>query len=307
MNRTRCSAEYAYQKMKSIGISENIAVKNADKLYLYTMEAGELIWKRGTNLPGYNYVIDGLISASITDNKSESFSVAVYGTNSWFGEQAVIANLPIYADYVAIYPTELITLPRDVLISIIYDEPNFATKITKMVACRAQSASEMMLIMQLANAATRSVMGIYYLAEGFAEAAREDNTQTASEKITLPIAQSVIATICGVSRTVLSKCLQKLSSIGMVTVEYGQVTINRYSVWGRFAQKNREKLIFNKASCIDDLLSDLLQASINDWDEGDAAKFKSGKNENTFNCYKLINKAAVERRQTDGSSNLMRA
>jgi len=306
MDRTKCSAEYAYEKMKCIGISEKTAIKNADKLHLYTMAAGELLWNRGIKLPGYNYVIDGLISASITDNKFDSFSVAVYGANSWFGEQAVISNLPIYADYVAIYPTELITIPRDILMEILHEEPDFATHMTETIARRAQSTSEMMLIMQLANGATRSVMGIYYLAEGFVQTGSHNNERT-NDTVTLPIAQSVMATICGVSRTILSKSLQKLASIGMVTVKYGQVTVNKYSVWERFAHKSREKIIFNKASSIDDLLGDLLQSSINIRIHGDTENSKYHKSDAAQNCYKLLNKAAIEKRQMDGGANLMRA
>jgi CRP-like cAMP-binding protein len=227
----------------------------SDRLELHTFETGEFLWRKGSIIQGWASILEGLVYASITDGKSDTVPVALHGGNSWFGELSLLTEIPSYTDYVAVCPTEIIMLPRDALLGIMETDPKFVEKMAILVATRAHIQSEKLMLMRLGNVVIQSVMGLYIVAEGFADVPEYASGTKKIETVTIPIAQRSIASIAGVSRGTLSKCLQGLMLAGLVSINYGKITLCNYEVWRKHAQIQRTRLSYHKDSTLEELIS----------------------------------------------------
>jgi len=255
MYKIKCCRAYAYQKLIEIGVSNSVANAFSGRLEIHTFETDEFLWRKGSIIQGWASILEGLVYASITDGKSDSVPVALHGGNSWFGELSLLTEIPSYADYIAVCPTEIILLPRDALLGIMEIDPKFVEKMAILVATRAHIASERLMLMRLGNVVIQSVMGLYIVAEGFAGAHEYSSGSKKIETVTIPIAQRSIASIAGVSRGTLSKCLQSLMLAGLVSINYGKITLCNYEVWRKHAQIQRTRLSYHKDSTLEDLIS----------------------------------------------------
>jgi CRP-like cAMP-binding protein len=256
MPTAKCISSYAYQKLCEIGFSEHYASKFAPRLQILSYKAGDVVWRRGSSISGWSCIINGVVAATINDSETTSVSLGLYGNSAWFGEYSILNNQPSYADYVCLGPTDILSVPCDTVHEVAARDSKFACKLAKLVAWRALKSAETLVLMRVGNPVVRSVMGLYLFSEALAYAG-DCPPKVGFEGLNFPFKQAVIASLCGVSRTVVSNCLQKLASQGWVKISYGNIELLNYGAWQRFANRQREKIMFDANPTMDDLLDDL--------------------------------------------------
>lgn len=205
-------------------------------------------------------IVTGLVSAATPIAEGQSVPICLYGNRSWFGEHSIINKKPNYADYVCLTPTDTLSLPAEVFHELLEEEPQFATYIAKLVAWRAQNVSEMLMMMKLGNPPLRVIMGLSQFNEALAYNSERPPTIGFGDGVELPLKQSDLACLCGVSRSTFSDVVQQLAINGWLRLAYGKIEILSHDSWHRFSQKQRTRSFSNLCPTLDELLQDLKMA-----------------------------------------------
>ena len=196
---------YAYQKLRKLGLSEQSARVQSKSAKITSFRPSQVIWEKGAEVKSWNCVITGLVCASVTTEASEATPIALYGEESWFGGFSVLNKKPAYANFISMVPTDVLTLPAQLVLELLDVEQGFAANVAKMMSWRAQKTSEMLMMMKLGNPCLRVVMGICQFGESLAYRSERPPTIGYGEGVVIPLTQDLLASLCGVSRTRFSE------------------------------------------------------------------------------------------------------
>jgi DNA-binding transcriptional regulator LsrR (DeoR family) len=82
------------------------------------------------------------------------------------------------------------------------------------------------------------------------------------DAVDISLSQDQIAAVCGVSRTLLSECLQRLARRGWVKLRYGGMSLQSAAAWRVFAQKWQLRQSRVGRQSMDELLDELSRAGV---------------------------------------------
>ncbi len=250
---------YVYTRLRRLGLSDALAAQTAPGIKVQSFVAGRKMWTKGGEVSHWNYIMNGLVSASIPTTNSESTPISIYGKGSWFGEQSIINRKPSFADYVCLTATEVLCMPSSTFDALFAQEPEFARHVAKLMAWRVQKNSETLTLMKLGNPCLRVVMGLAQFAEALAYRSERPPTIGFGEGVEIPISQNTLASLCGVSRTLFSEYVQQLAQHEWLKLSYGKLEILNIATWHRFARRQREESINTLNPSIAEML-ELLQS-----------------------------------------------
>jgi len=199
----------------------------------------------------------GYVAASIPINGGKPLPVHIYGPMAWFGEQPLINKQPTHFEYTCLTPVEVIGMSKKCFDSAILEEPDFVRYISTLMAWRVQQQSEMLMLMRLGSSPLRVVMGLAQYAEALDCRKRLASTSVAKGGVDIPITQSQIAALCGVSRTLFSEYLQHLARAGWLKVRYGGIELQSVETWRIFARNQRERQSVRSRASLLELLDDM--------------------------------------------------
>ncbi len=258
MNRSSQSPDsYIFKRLRSLGLEHELALKTASVVKVRSFEAGSVIWAKGSEVQSWQYIVDGLVAAAIPTTNSLSTPISIYGKGSWFGEQPIINRKPSYAEYVCLVETEVLALPAANFDQLFVDDAGFARHVAKLMAWRVQKTSETLMLMKLGNPCLRTVMGLAQFAEALAYRSDRPPTIPFGEGVEIPISQTTLASLCGVSRTLFSEYVQQLAAQGWLKISYAKLEILLISAWLGFASRQRERNFSNLNPSAAELLEEL--------------------------------------------------
>lgn len=185
--------------------------------------------------------------------------VHILGQHAWFGEQSLLSRQPSAMDYSCLTPVEVIGMDKMHLEAAFAQEPDFVRFLVGLVTWRVQQQSEMLMLMRLGSSSLRVVMGLAQLAEAIRHDL--DVPVDSADRVEIPISQELIASLCGVSRTLFSEYLQHLVRAGWVKVRYGAIELKSPEVWQLFAQSQRARQRVANRPTIHDLLTEMSAAA----------------------------------------------
>jgi CRP/FNR family cyclic AMP-dependent transcriptional regulator len=255
-------SNYAAYILRKAGVSEPVARSAAPKLTLQHHEAQGVVWAKGGEVQAWQFIITGLVAAAAPVQDARPVPITVYGPGSWFGEQPILNRMPPHLEYVCLVPTQVLNMPAVVLWELFDTEPDFARYIAKLAAWRAQKMAEMLVLVKLGNPCLRVVMGIAQFAEALASGRDLSVTEGLDGGISIPVTQTVLAAMCGVSRAVFSEYVQPLASNGWLTISYGQIELLSIATWHRFYKSRRAQSTTLISPTIEELLAELHRASV---------------------------------------------
>ncbi|ARV20636.1 cAMP-activated global transcriptional regulator CRP [Curvibacter sp. AEP1-3] len=248
---------YAYQKLRSLGCTEATAASYATKTSIKSFESGEIIWRKGQTISHWCTIINGLVSCSLIDEEKRDIHVALFNENAWFGEHAILSEKPSFANYRCLVSVDTLQIEAGCIREMLSTELAFATKLAKVLAWRMQRTSEMLMLFRMGNPALRSVIGISQFAEALAYDSDRPSAMEIGSKVSISINQSVLASLCGVSRSRFSSVLHSLENKGWLRLEYGTIEILNLPAWHSFAASKRSLHFINYDPTIDELLDEL--------------------------------------------------
>lgn len=252
-------SNYAYRLLKKISFSERRIMDVLPRLHIRSFDAGDVIWGKGLPVQSWFCVMSGYVAASVPLEKGGQMPVSVLGQHAWFGEQALLSQQPSPMDYSCLTSVEVIGMDKKLLEAAFAQEPDFVRFLVGLVTWRVQQQSEMLMLMRLGSSSLRVVMGLAQLAEAICRDL--DLPAHAIQRVEIPISQELIASLCGVSRTLFSEYLQHLVRAGWVKVRYGAIEMNSPEVWQMFAQSQRIRQRVASRPTIEDLLAEMEAAA----------------------------------------------
>ncbi len=252
-------SNYAYRLLKKISFSERRILDVLPRMSIRSFEAGDIIWGKGLPVQSWYCVMSGYVAASVPLEKGGQMPVSVLGQHAWFGEQSLLSRQPSALDYSCLTPVEVIGMDKSFLEAAFEQEPDFVRFLVGLVTWRVQQQSEMLMLMRLGSSSLRVVMGLAQLAEAIRRDL--DIPVDAEERVEIPISQELIASLCGVSRTLFSEYLQHLVRADWVKVRYGAIEMRRPDVWQLFAQSQRARQRVAHRPTIEDLLAEMEAAA----------------------------------------------
>jgi CRP/FNR family transcriptional regulator, cyclic AMP receptor protein len=179
--------------------------------------AGEILFSQGDSGDALYAVVAGRIriSAGTADGHEISFNIMEPGDT--FGEIALLDGGPRTATATATEATELVSIRRDHLFSLLEREPKVALELLRLCGSRLRWTSGLVEDAALLDAPARLAKRLMSLAEL--------HGQRTKAGVTLRISQEDLATFLSVSRQVVNQHLQSWKAKGWVELGRGSVTV----------------------------------------------------------------------------------
>jgi CRP/FNR family cyclic AMP-dependent transcriptional regulator len=256
-------SNYAYRLLKKLNFSERRILDVLPRMSIRSFDAGDVIWEKGSPVQSWYCVMSGYVAASVPLDSAGRMPVHIFGQHTWFGEQSILSRSTSAMEYGCLTPVEVIGMDKIHLEAAFACEPDFVRFLVGLVTWRVQQHSEMLMLMRLGSSSLRVVMGLAQLAEAIRHGQEASPAQNVStmESVEIPIPQELIASLCGVSRTLFSEYLQHLARAGWVKVRYGAIELTSAETWRVFAQRQRESQRVVSRPSIESLLNELSAAA----------------------------------------------
>ena len=182
---------------------------------------GEVLYLQGERTAGAQDglwgVVRGAVRLSVMHADGNEAIVTMAEAGNWFGETALLADLPRSATATAQEETELLAVSAERFTALMQDVV-FANAMARLEAERLHAAFSLVADMAMHSTRTRVARRLLMMAHG-------DLTQAASTRTTITASQDHIAMMLGVGRTTLNKELQSLARSGVIALRYGQIEL----------------------------------------------------------------------------------
>jgi CRP-like cAMP-binding protein len=158
----------------------------------------------------------------------------VHPQGDWFGETDVVRNSPSTCEYVCLTDVRLKQIPGSLIRAALQSEPQFEHLVLQIMAARHQRVLNFTTLSRIHTSELRVILGLTLLVNSLqsAELALPAFAAPASDRtIELPIKQSILASLCGVSRSALSIALRHPIDAGLCKAHYGRIVFMQLRVW----------------------------------------------------------------------------
>ena len=115
----------------------------------------------------------------------------------------------------------------------------------------------MLTLIKFGSPCLRVVMGLSHFAEELTFHAPPIDIRNPDHSVEIPVKQKLLADLCGVSRTIFSEYVQKLSCEGWLRISYGKLEILSVHRWLEFSNKQRARKFNNLNPTFPELLAEL--------------------------------------------------
>jgi CRP/FNR family cyclic AMP-dependent transcriptional regulator len=256
------SIAYIYQLLKGLGLDESSVLQMLPRVKMAAFDSGDVIWAKGGQVTAWTYIISGLVGASVPLQEGGCIQVNVYGRRTWFGEEALLNRYPSCLEYVCLSPVRAVSIPAVETLTAFQNEPEFSRYIALLMAWRSRQHSEMIVLMKQGSPPLRVVMGLALFAEALNyNSSRPPSHGLEGPSLEIPVKQSVVASVCGVSRGVFSEALQRLAAAGWLRVNYATLELRSAQTWLRFSRQQRQARVNVAKPSMEELLVMMEQTS----------------------------------------------
>lgn len=190
----------AYQQLRKMGHSESNARLGAQQAKIASYSAGEVIDAHSEHY--WRHVVDGIIAVVIRKNPRTPSTFAVHESGAWFSEYIILSKSLAIVEFVALQSTDVLQIPSFYLIDWFENEPIFALAISKMVFKRAARIVEMTVLLKRGESHVKVFAGMFHASDSLNQSQLINTTDIPEpDQFNIPLTQTIIADICGVSRT----------------------------------------------------------------------------------------------------------
>jgi len=182
---------------------------------------GELLYLQGEPTAsvrdGIWGVASGAMRLSVMHENGNEAILTIVEPGNWFGETALLEDLPRAATATAHQDTELLAVSAERFEALMRNA-DFAFAIARLEAQRLRAALGLLADMALHGTRARVARRLLMLAHG-------DLTNAGSARRTIVASQDHIAMMLGVGRTTLNTELRALARSGAIALRYGQIEV----------------------------------------------------------------------------------
>ena len=188
-------------------------------LYMNTYHRGQLIFQEGEEGNALFIVLRGKVKVCLYDEEGREYVLDVIGKDGFFGELALIDELPRSANVLAMETCDLLIIRRNDFMRLLMENPSISINILKVMAGRLRVADERIKWLAFLNVEGRVLKYLLDIAERIGIKMKD---YIIIEK---GPTQIEIANACGCSRETVSRMMTSLVKKGILGVRRKQYTL----------------------------------------------------------------------------------
>jgi len=201
------------------GLKDNELETISRILYVNTYHRGQLIFQEGEDGNALFVVLKGRVKVCLYDEEGREYVLDVIGKDGFFGELALIDELPRSANAIAMEASDLLVVRRADFTKLLMENPSISIHILKVLAGRLRVADERIKWLAFLNVEGRILK---YLLEIGGRLGIRMKDYIIIER---GPSQIEIANSCGCSRETVSRMVASLVKKGVISVRRRQYTL----------------------------------------------------------------------------------
>jgi CRP-like cAMP-binding protein len=208
----------------------DLSVENKKKLVTdainLNFKRGDFVYQHGDHPKGLYLVKTGLVGLIIVGSTSgKEHLLRFFREGQFFGHRALFSNEEYHASSVVLEPTEIVMIPKDIILSLIENNPNLLKKFVQ-VLCLELRRSETHQVMILENEVlVRIAQSLVYLKD-----LHPEHNWTRQE----------IANFCASTTSTVIKALADIEALGFIKQDGREIHILNRT--GLIALQDRDEL-----------------------------------------------------------------
>jgi CRP-like cAMP-binding protein len=225
---------HSYQLLKNLGLSEGAVLRILPTVNEQVYRAEQVIYRRAMKDLPWTHIAAGLVCAYLPSESVDMAPFCVHPQGDWFGETDVVRNSASTCEYVCLTDVRLKQIPGTLIRAALQSEPQFEHLVLQLMAARHQRVLNFTTLSRIHTSELRVILGLSLLVNSLqaAELALPSpDAPTSNQTIEIPIKQSILASLCGVSRSALSIALRHPTDAGLCRAHYGRIVFMRLPVW----------------------------------------------------------------------------
>ena len=192
-------------------LQPEIQARIADKVFTLQGAKGDVILRSGVAVEGWYAVLSGLVKLQTQFSRGRRQGYLGIPGGEWFGEGSVMKDEPRRYEVVALRDSELLCLPRPEFAELRATNLKFNQAIAEMLNMRLGQA---MLIIETFRLRTPEQRVAMYLSRVLWHGPRK-----------LSLSQEELGILVGLSRQSINQVLKTLEQMGLVSLDFGRVSI----------------------------------------------------------------------------------
>ena len=184
-----------------------------------SIRKGDFLFHRGDEGTALYIICRGLIKIVVPTKRGDEVTLALLADGDFFGEMALLDELPRSADAVAMEETQLYVLNRSDFLSFLIHNEHAIRAIMQALSLRLRRTDDMVAEVCFLNVSARLAKRLVDLVESRYQRDKGD------EKHDVSLTQRELASLVGVSRETINKELKILRQKGIVTTSRNSITI----------------------------------------------------------------------------------
>jgi CRP-like cAMP-binding protein len=189
-------------------------------LFVNSYYKNQLIFQEGETGDALFIVLKGKIKVCLYDEEGREYILDVIGKDGFFGELALIDELPRSANAIAMESADLLIIRRSDFLRLLVENPTTTIEILKVLSKRLRLADERIRWLAFLNVEGRILK---FLLEIGGQSGIKVKDYIIIEK---GPTQIEIASSCGCSRETVSRMVTSLVKKGIISVRRRQYTLN---------------------------------------------------------------------------------
>ena len=210
--------------LKSVSLFSRLNEKDIEVIsriiYINTYARGEVVFQEGEKGDSLYIVLKGQVKVCLYDEDGREYILAAIGRDGFFGELALIDELPRSANVITLESSELLIIRRHEFTRLLMENPTITIAILRVLSRRLREADER--IKWLAFLSVEGRILKYLLGVGEKTGVKVKDYVIIEKGPT----QIEIASSCGCSRETVSRMIKSLVQKGIVSVRKRQYTLN---------------------------------------------------------------------------------
>jgi len=178
-------------------------------------EAGSYICQFGGRADIWYGVMSGFVKVSVTSKSGKVTSYVAVAADDWIGEGSVLKGGVRPYDIIALSDSKIACVPRAVFIDLYKTNIDFCHFLIERMNRRLAHFIVSMQIDRLINPDVKIARTLCMLTQ---------DLPTDAPQI-LNLSQTELALLCGLSRSFTNRVVTKLTKLGLITHEYGKISI----------------------------------------------------------------------------------
>jgi CRP-like cAMP-binding protein len=260
--------EFVDRLLRTNNVGVELIRSNADAIAQMIIPQGSLVSAESESVDGcLIYLQTGMMVATIKTSADgvACHPIMMFGHGMWLGTKQALEQLyelepSASVDYLAVSDVRAVILKRQLVRRMLEQQPEFRNFVMKISVTEATRFIDTMVQLKFGNTIHRVICGIAALVDAFLRVSHMTSgghPVSYIPDVSLALKQSVVADLCGVSRSAISPILRRLQRHGWVHISYGQMVICNPMAWSRFGMELREGRPIGRAVSLDEVLAGL--------------------------------------------------